>query len=88
MRQQGEQTHSHTMHKDLTTITNFLTAFAPEVSGRSTDTLTPELQQKLTSMAEGKLNEDESRDISRDILANENAMQTLANLLNNNQSNS
>jgi len=65
-------------------ISDFLNAFAPEVSGRSSDTLTPELRNKLISMAAGKLDEQECRDISRDILANENAMKTLAELLNKN----
>ena len=78
----------HNTHNDSTknfsTISDFLSAFAPEVSARSTDTLTPELQGKLTSMAAGELNEDEGRNISRDLLANENAMKTLADLLNNN----
>lgn len=63
------------------TISDFLSAFAPEVSGRSSDAVTPELQEKLASLAAGKLSEDESRTISRELLANENAMQTLAGLI-------
>jgi len=63
-------------------ISNFLTAFAPEVSGRSTDALSPELNHKLASMAAGDLDENEGRDVSREILSNENALQTLADLLN------
>jgi len=76
------------MNKDLTNdfgaLSDFLTAFAPEVSGRSTDAVTPELHSQLETLASGQLGEDEGRNISREILANENAMSTLASLLNNN----
>lgn len=76
------------MNKDLTNdfgaLSEFLSAFAPEVSGRSTDAVTPELHSQLETLAAGKLGEDEGRTISREILANENAMSTLAGLLNNN----
>ena len=67
--------------ESFSAITDFLAAFAPEVSGRSSDAITPELEAKLESFATGKLNEEEGRDISRDLLANENAMQTLAGLI-------
>ncbi|WP_435895687.1 hypothetical protein [Oceaniferula spumae] len=70
-------------NNDFTTISEFLSAFAPEVSGRSTDIVTPELHGKLENLASGKLGEDEGRSISREILANENAMKTLAGLLSN-----
>ena len=63
-------------------ISDFITAFAPEVSGKSTDAITPELHHKLTSLAAGDLNENEGRDVSREILSNESALQTLADLLN------
>jgi hypothetical protein len=63
------------------TISDFLTAFAPEVSGRSADAVTPELHQQLTSMAAGELGEEEGRAISREILTNEHAMHTLADML-------
>lgn len=62
-------------------ISEFLIAFAPEVSGRSSDAVTPELEAKLQSLAAGNLNEDEGRDLARELLANENAMQTLAGLI-------
>ncbi len=67
--------------ESFSTISDFLSVFAPEVSGRSSDAITPELEGKLQSLAAGKLNEDEGRDISRDLLANENAMQTLAGMI-------
>ena len=74
--------HPHTTSTEsFSAITDFLSAFAPEVSGRNSDAVTPELEAKLESFAAGKLNEDEGRDISRDLLANENAMQTLAGLI-------
>ena len=67
--------------ESFSAVTEFLAAFAPEVSGRNSDAITPELEAKLESFATGKLNEEEGRDISRDLLANENAMQTLAGLI-------
>lgn len=70
------------MNNGFSTISEFLEAFAPEISGRSTDVLTPELHQQLEMLAAGKLGETETRGISREILANENAMKTLAGLLN------
>jgi len=70
------------MNNDFSTISEFLSAFAPEVSGRSSDIVSPELHQKLEKLASGKLGEEETRGISREILANENAMQILAKLLN------
>lgn len=62
-------------------ISDFLSAFAPEVSGRSTDVVTPELHSKLSSLAAGELAENEGRDISRELLSNENAMKALAEML-------
>lgn len=62
-------------------ISDFLSTFATEVSGRSSDEITPFLKQKLQSLAAGELNEEEARNISQDLLANENAMQTLAGLI-------
>ncbi|MEJ6572337.1 MAG: hypothetical protein QNL01_08295 [Akkermansiaceae bacterium] len=70
--------NSTTNFKD---ISDFLGAFAPEVSGRSTDAVTPELQSKLASLAAGNLAEDEGRGISRELLSNENAMKTLADMI-------
>lgn len=62
-------------------ISDFMSAFAPEVSGRSTDAVTPELQSTLASLAAGNLAEKEGRDISRELLSNENAMKTLADMI-------
>lgn len=66
---------------DFGAISEFLSAFAPEVSGRSSDAVSTELRTQLETLASGKLDEDESRSISREVLANENAMKTLAGLL-------
>lgn len=65
-------------------ISDFMSAFAPEVSGRSTDAVTPELHSQLASLAAGQLAENEGRDISKELLSNENAMKTLAEMLNQN----
>lgn len=73
--------HSDMPSSEFAAISGFLATFAPEVSGRSSDAVTAELEEKLRSLAAGNLNEDEGRVISRDLLANENAMQTLAGLI-------
>ena len=72
------------LHSDdsFKTISDFLTAFAPEVSGRSSDAVTPEFHSKLASLAAGELGEDEGRELSRELLSNENALKTLADMLN------
>lgn len=62
-------------------ISDFLSVFSPEVSGRSSDAVTPELRNKLSSMAAGSLDEDEGREISHELLSNENAMKALAEML-------
>ena len=67
---------------DFGVLSEFLSAFAPEVSGRSSEAVTPALHAQLEKLASGSLGEDETRGLSKEILANENAMQALADLLN------
>ena len=69
------------MDPNYQTIHQFLQAFAPEISGRSSDTVTPELAQGIRSFASGDLQEPQLEQVSRDLLANENAMEMLATLL-------
>jgi len=70
--------------ENFNTLSEFLSTFAPEVSGRSSDAIPAELLEKLKALASGELGEEESRNISQEILANENAMKILAELLSNN----
>lgn len=64
----------HTLHQ-------FLQAFAPEIGGRSSDVVTPELETSLQNFAAGEIEESQLEDLSRELLANENAMERLASLL-------
>ena len=69
------------MDQNFQILHQFLQSFAPEVSGRSTDLVTPELESSLQSFADGDLEESQLEDISRELLANETAMERLATLL-------
>lgn len=62
-------------------IHQFLQSFAPEIGGRSTDVVTPELEQSLKRFAAGELNDDDLGTLSRELLANEAAMERLAGFL-------
>jgi hypothetical protein len=70
------------MDTNYQTIHTFLQAFAPEIGGRSSDLVTPELEKNIQSFADGELNEDQVNELSRELLANENALEHLASLLN------
>ena len=63
------------------TLHHFLQAFAPEIGGRSSDIVTPELESSLQSFAAGEIEDTQLEDLSRELLANENAMERLASLL-------
>lgn len=67
-------TNYHILHQ-------FLQAFAPEIGGRSTDVVTPELETSLQNFAAGEIEEGQLEDLSRELLANETAMERLASLL-------
>lgn len=69
------------MDPNYATLHEFLQAFAPEVGGRSSDGLTPDLQDRIRRAAGGELGEEELRDLSRELLANENALERFASLL-------
>lgn len=70
-----------TMDTNYKTIHTFLQAFAPEIGGRSSDVVTPELQKTIQRFADGELNEEQVNELSRELLANENALEQLASLL-------
>jgi hypothetical protein len=69
------------MDTNYQTIHTFLQAFAPEIGGRSSDTVSPELETTIQNLAAGELNEDQVNELSRELLANENALGKLADLL-------
>ncbi len=70
------------MDSNFQTIHHFLQAFAPEISGRSSDAVTAELEAGIQRFAAGDLEESSLNQLSRDLLANEKAMERLASLLN------
>lgn len=69
------------MDTNFQILHQFLQAFSPEISGRSVDVVTPELESSLQSFAAGEFEESQLEDLSRELLANEAAMQRLAFLL-------
>ena len=69
------------MDTNYETIHTFLQAFAPEIGGRSSDTVTPELEQAIQRFADGDLADEQVNELSRELLANENALAQLADLL-------
>ena len=69
------------MTASFSTIHQFLQTFAPEIAGRSTDTLTCDLQQNIQSFANGNLSESQINELSRELLANENGLEMLASLI-------
>lgn len=69
------------MDTNYQTLHHFLQAFAPEIGGRSSEVVTPELESSLRNFANGDIEEGQLEDLSRELLANENAMERLASLL-------
>ena len=69
------------MDTNYQTLHHFLQAFAPEIGGRSSDVVTPELEASIQDFASGEIEETQLEDLSRELLANENAMERLATLL-------
>ncbi len=67
-------TESDTLHQ-------FIQAFAPEIGGRSSDAVGPELSSSIEAFANGELDEAQIDEVSRELLANENALETLALLI-------
>ena len=63
------------------TLHQYIQAFAPEIGGRSSDAVGPELSRAIEAFANGDLDEARIDEISRELLANENALETLALLI-------
>ena len=66
---------------DTNTLHQFLQTFAPEIGGRSSDAVTPELSRSITAFADGELTDTQIDEVSRELLANENALESLALLI-------
>ena len=69
------------MTAQYNTIHQFLQNFAPEIGGRSVDTVTPDLQQSITAFAQGNLDEAQVNELSRELLANESGLEMLAAMI-------
>lgn len=69
------------MDNNFQIIHKFLQEFSPEIGGRSTDVVTPDLETSLKSFAAGDIDESQLEDLSRELLSNETAMERLAALL-------
>lgn len=62
---------------DINIIDQFLQAFSPEVGGRSSDTLTAEVESQLQKLSSGQLTDPELTEISRELLVNDAAINFL-----------
>ena len=62
-------------------LDRFFNAFSPEVSGRSSDVLDPEMSARIKLFQSGNLAEEERRDLLQELLANPIALDHLASLL-------
>ncbi len=62
-------------------LDRFFSAFSPEVAGRSADTVSSDMAARLDLLQAGKLNEDEIRDLSKELLSSPKALDQLATLL-------
>ena len=69
------------MEESLIIIDQFLRQFAPEVAGRSTEALVPDLQEKIRRFSKGELPEKERREFSRELLSNQKAFEYLVDQL-------
>ena len=69
------------MFDDFRDLSLFLHQAAPEVQGRSSEELSPALKQRLQHFSDGELTIEEARELSRELLANKNAVEHLATLL-------
>jgi hypothetical protein len=69
------------MTNEIDILDRFLQVFSPEVGGRSSETLTPEMEMKLKQLSSGQLPEKERMEVSRELLTNQNAINFLLNQL-------
>jgi len=65
------------MTNEIDILDRFLQQFSPEVGGRSSETLTAEMEGKLRQLSAGDLPEQERRAVSRELLTNQNAVDFL-----------
>jgi len=69
------------MTNEIDILDRFLQVFSPEVGGRSSETLTPEMELKLKQLSTGQLPDQERMEVSRELLTNQNAVNFLLNQL-------
>ena len=69
------------MNNEIDILDRFLQVFSPEVGGRSSETLTPEMEMKLKQLSAGQLPDKERMEVSRELLTNQNAVNFLLNQL-------
>lgn len=67
--------------ESLRVIGEFLSNFATEVVGLSSDDLTPEMKEKIRLLSLGKLSEEERSDLFRELLSNQRAFECLVERL-------
>ena len=69
------------MTNEIDILDRFLQVFSPEVGGRSSETLTPEMELKLKQLSTGQLPDQERMEVSQELLTNQNAVNFLLNQL-------
>ncbi len=69
------------MEESLKVIDQFLRDFAPEVVGLSSEALTPEMEEKIRLLSDGKLGEEERHSLCRELLSNRSAFEYLVERL-------
>jgi len=69
------------MNNEIDILDRFLQVFSPEVGGRSSETLTPEMEMKLKQLSAGQLPDKERMEVSRELLTNQDAVNFLLNQL-------
>ncbi|MCP4848373.1 MAG: hypothetical protein GY899_10555 [Verrucomicrobiaceae bacterium] len=69
------------MTNEIDILDRFLQTFSPEVGGRSSETLTSEMETKLKQLSAGQLPDKERSEVSRELLTNQNAVNFLLNQL-------
>ncbi|MCH2060106.1 MAG: hypothetical protein MK183_05725 [Verrucomicrobiales bacterium] len=65
------------MTNEIDILDRFLQQFSPEVGGRSSEALTSEMEGKLRQLSAGQLPEQERKEVSRELLTNQNAVDFL-----------
>jgi Holliday junction resolvasome RuvABC DNA-binding subunit len=65
------------MTNEIDILDRFLQQFSPEVGARTSEALTSEMEGKLRQLSAGQLPEQEHKEVSRELLTNQNAVDFL-----------